>query len=218
MSELHFETLSMPAVELGPENPLPPLRSGRELHVVDEVDPAVPAEMLHNIRYGRVDNILPYSIQDGYGRDRNTRDFKVAILENEILKATFLLKFGGRLWSLYHKQAQRELLYVNPVFQPANLALRNAWFSGGVEWNIGTIGHSPFTCAPMHVARVERPDGTPILRMFEWERIRQVPFQIDAFLPDGSEVLLEGTVTPLNDNKGAVSGLVIIFRPQKGLQ
>jgi len=189
MSELRLKTLSMPAAELGPENPLPPLHTGQELHAVDEVDPAVPAEMLRNIRYGRVDNILPYSIQDGYGRDRFMRDFKVAVLENEILKATFLLEFGGRLWSLYHKPAQRELLYVNPVFQPANLALRNAWFSGGVEWNIGTIGHSPFTCAPMHVAHVKRPDGTPILRMYEWERIRQVPFQIDAYLPDGSAVL-----------------------------
>jgi two-component system, response regulator PdtaR len=35
--------------------------------------------------------------------------------------------------------------------------------------------------------------------------------------PDGSQILLEGTVTPLNDNKGAVSGLVIIFRPKSGL-
>ncbi|HNR25927.1 MAG TPA: response regulator [Methanobacteriaceae archaeon] len=34
--------------------------------------------------------------------------------------------------------------------------------------------------------------------------------------PNGSEVLLEGTVTPLNDNKGEVNGMVIIFRPQNG--
>jgi hypothetical protein len=189
MSELRLEKLSMPAAELAPENPLPPLLTGRELHVVDEVDPAVPAEMLRNIRYGRVSSILPYTIQDRYTRDRLHRDFRVAILENENLKATFLLEFGGRLWSLYHKSARRDLLYVNPVFQPANLALRNAWFSGGVEWNIGTIGHSPFTCAPLHAARVIHPDGTPILRMYEWERIRQVPFQIDAYLPDGSTVL-----------------------------
>ncbi len=189
MSELRLETFSMPAAGLGPENPLPPLRTGQELHVVNEVDPAVPAEMMQNIRYGRVPSILPYSVQDGYGRDRHRRDFRVAVLENETLKAIFLLEFGGRLWSLYHKPAQRELLYVNPVFQPANLALRNAWFSGGVEWNIGTIGHSPFTCAPLHAARVNCPDGTPILRMYEWERIRQVPFQIDAYLPNGSAVL-----------------------------
>jgi hypothetical protein len=32
-------------------------------------------------------------------------------------------------------------------------------------------------------------DGTPVLRMYEWERIRQVPYQIDAWLPDDSPVL-----------------------------
>ena len=32
-------------------------------------------------------------------------------------------------------------------------------------------------------------DGTPVLRMYEWERIRRMPFQIDAYLPDGSPVL-----------------------------
>ena len=117
------------------------------------------------------------------------RGFRVAVLENEHLRATFLLELGGRLWSLLHKPTGRELLSVNPVFQPANLAIRNAWFSGGVEWNIGTIGHSPFTCAPVFAARIDGPDGTPILRLYEWERIRRVPFQVDAYLSDGSPVL-----------------------------
>jgi len=109
-------------------------------------------------------------------------------LENETLRATFLLEMGGRLWSLFHKPSGRELLSVNPVFQPVNLAIRNAWFSGGVEWNIGIIGHCPFTCEPLFAGRVEGPDG-PVLRMYEWERVRQTPFQIDAYLPDGSPVL-----------------------------
>ena len=74
---------------------------------------------------------------------------RVAVLENEFLRATVALDLGGRLLSLYDRRAGRELLYVNPVVQPANLALRNAWFSGGVEWNIGTRpladddGHAP---------------------------------------------------------------------------
>ena len=34
-------------------------------------------------------------------------------------------------------------------FQPCNLALRNAWVSGGVEWNVGIIGHTPFTVDAM---------------------------------------------------------------------
>ena len=43
---------------------------------------------------------------------------------------------------------------MNPVFQPGNLAIRNAWFSGGVEWNMGIRGHSVYTCSPVFAARV----------------------------------------------------------------
>ena len=188
MSELHVENWVMPGADLGPENPLPPLRATRDLHVIRDV-PGIPEEMLRNMAYGRTPCILPYTMQDRYGRDLQPRPFRVAVLENEILRATFLLELGGRLRSLIHKPSGRELLEANPVFQPANLAIRNAWFSGGVEWNIGIIGHCPFTCAPVFAARVTRPDGTPVLRLYEWERIRQVPLQIDAYLPDGSPVL-----------------------------
>lgn len=73
--------------------------------------------------------------------------------------------------------------------QPANLGLRNAWFAGGVEWNIGTFGHTPLTCSPLHAIRVEQPDGTPVLRLYELERMRRLVFQVDAYLPEGSAVL-----------------------------
>lgn len=191
MSELRFETLSIFAADLGPENPLPPLQSTRDIHAASQLQdiPGIPDDVLRNMAYGHIPNIMPYTMQDGYNRRKHPRDFSVAVLENQFLRATFLLEYGGRLWSLYHKPAKRELLDRNPVFQPANLALRNAWFSGGVEWNIGTIGHSPFTCSPLFVSYLHQKDGTPVLRMYEWERIRQVPFQIDAYLPEGSPVL-----------------------------
>jgi len=188
MSELRLETWTMPAADLGPQNPLPPLKPARDVHEITDA-PGVPDDMVRNMTYGRVDTPLPYTMQDRYDRNKVPRDFRVAVLENETLRATFLLEMGGRLWSLYHRPSDRELLSVNPVFQPANLAIRNAWFSGGVEWNIGTIGHCPFTCSPLFAARAERDDGTPVLRMYEWERIRRTPFQIDAYLPDGSPVL-----------------------------
>ena len=189
MSELRIEEWSLPAADLGPENPLPPLRSERDVHASIDAGPDIPKEMLRYMAYGRVPGILPYTMQDGYTRRRQERAFRVAVLENETLRAAFFLELGGRLWSLVHKPSGRELLDANPVFQPANLALRNAWFSGGVEWNICTTGHWPLTCSPLFAARVERPDGTPVLRLYEWERIRQVPFQIDAYLPGGSPVL-----------------------------
>ena len=150
MSDLRIETLVRPGADLGPENPLPPLGLGRDLHSVDNAPAGIPEEMLRNIAYGRVPNVLPYTMQDGYNRVRVLREFRVVILENEFLRATFLLELGGRLWSLVHKPTGRELLDCNPVFQPANLALRNAWFSGGVEWNIGTTGRmTSFADAPI---------------------------------------------------------------------
>jgi tetratricopeptide (TPR) repeat protein len=112
------------------------------------------------------------------------------VLANEHLRATFLLGLGGRLWSLVHRPSGRELLYTNPIFQPAHLALRNAWFAGGVEWNIGTIGHTPLTCEPMHAALVRSDDGGPVLRMYEFERLRRVVYQIDVHLPPDSPVLV----------------------------
>lgn len=191
MSELRFESVTMLGADLGPENPLPPLRrKGRGRRPDRSRFQNFPEEILRNMAYGNVANYLPYTMQDRYSRQLEERLFQVAVLENEILRATFMLGLGGRLWSLVHKPSGRELMEANPVFQPANLAIRNAWFSGGVEWNIGMRGHTPFTCSPLFAARVQQPDGTPGLRMWEWERIRQVPYQIDAYLPDGSPMLM----------------------------
>ena len=136
---------------------------------------------------GAPPSLLPYLAQDDYGR---VLDAAAAPRRRAGERARC-----GPPWPstsadgccrCYDRRADRELLYVNPVVQPANLALRNAWFSGGVEWNIGTRGHSPTTMDTLHAARVEGPDGEPMLRLWEWERIRGVVFQVDLWLPPSS--------------------------------
>jgi len=189
MSELRVEEYVIPAARLGGKNPLPPLRPPASVHAEIKVDESVPEEARRYLGYGCDVGILPYRLQDDYDRQRQPRPLRVAVLENEWLRATFLLDLGGRLWSLIHKPTGRELLYRNPVFQPGNLAVRNAWFAGGVEWNFGIRGHTPFTCAPLFAARATSPHGAPILRLYEWERIRQAPYQLDFWLPDGSPFL-----------------------------
>lgn len=188
MSKLSIQSLTIPAADLGSENPLAPLaykESSRAL----TYPPDLPVEMVENLARGKLSSVYPYTIQDGFNRQLEQREFQAAVLENEFLRAAFLLDFGGRLWSLFHKPSGKELLEVNPTLQLANLALRNAWFSGGVEWNIGTTGHSPFTCSTLFSCLVEGDQGMNILRFFEWERLRQTPFQIDAYLPGDSQVL-----------------------------
>lgn len=177
----------MTAADLGPENPLPSLGNLRTANTV-EAGPGVPPEMKANMTYGMNPNPLPYTIQDGYSREKKKTTIKTIVLENDHLKATILPTYGGRLWSLYDKDEARDLIYENPVIQPANLAIRNAWLSGGVEWNIGLRGHSPFTCSDVFAARIDG-DGYPVLRLYEYERIRQVPFSVDFLLPPDSRLL-----------------------------
>ncbi|MFI6322841.1 DUF5107 domain-containing protein [Nonomuraea sp. NPDC050556] len=186
---LHTSSLVLPVSPLGPENPLPPLRTLPDPRARLETA-AADAEMAANLAYGHAESLLPYTFQDGYGRERTERELKTAVLENGILRAEFLLEYGGRLRTLTHTPTGRELLHAPPFLQLANLGLRNAWFAGGVEWNLGTTGHTPLVCSPVHAARVTRQDGVPVLRMYEWERMRRLVFQIDACLPPGSPVLL----------------------------
>ncbi|WP_077193956.1 DUF5107 domain-containing protein [Streptomyces lydicus] len=186
-------TLTLPAAPLGPDNPLPALRGGHDLHRVDvPEDAGLPADMARQLGYQPLRSILPTRMRDGYGRDRRSTDLDALVVENDRLRATVLPGFGGRVHSLHHKPTGRELLYRNPVLQPAAFALNGAWFSGGIEWNIGATGHTTLSCAPLHAARVPAPDGGEMLRLWEWERLRDLPFQVDLWLPDGSDFLYVG--------------------------
>jgi tetratricopeptide (TPR) repeat protein len=128
-------------------------------------------------------------MQDGYSRRRTPTDIGSVVLENDQLRAAFVPSLGGKLASLFHKPTSRELLHRNPVCQPANLALRNAWTSGGIEWNSGLPGHHYLTCAPVFAAEVTGPDGSPCLRIYEWDRVKGYSWQVDFWLPDGSAAL-----------------------------
>ncbi len=186
-------TVRIPAAPLGPENPLPALTPRAEPHRLDPRDrEGLPPDMARQIGYGQLRSVLPVRLRDGYGRDRAPAVLDALVIENTRLRATVLPGLGGRLHSLVHKPDGRELLYRNPVFQPADFALAGAWFSGGVEWNLGATGHCAHTCAPLHAARVPAPDGGEMLRLWEWERLRDLPFQIDFWLPADSDFLYVG--------------------------
>lgn len=145
----------------------------------------------------RPTTVLPYTRQDDYDRQPTERPATVAVLQNEHLRAEFLLELGGRLWSLRDLTTDTELLHQPRALQPGNLALRNAWFAGGVEWNLGFTGHWALTCEPVHAARLSAPDGSPVLRLWEYERMLGLTWRIDVWLPADSPVLL---VRPVLDN------------------
>ncbi len=201
MTTLTITPLTMPGVALGAENPLPRFRD-RTTNRTVSVHANMPARKLEMLGSECGARVLPYRMQETYTRQRVDTTYQTIVLENDILRATFLPAAGGRLLSLFHIPLQRELLNRNPVYQPANLSVRNAWFSGGIEWNVSQYGHTFGTCSPVYAAAITGLDGEPGLRLYEYERCKNLFWQIDFYLPPGSPWLIAHTrIANPNDNE-----------------
>ena len=185
---IYMDKLTLPGALPGPESPQPVFCAPRRDMAVPQDGTLRPAELTG---YGAAcgARCLPYRMQDRYARSDAPVTVETAVLENDRLKAVFLPGLGGRLWSLYSKAEGRELLFRNPALRIANLAIRGAWFSGGIEWNLGHTGHHVFTCAPLYCCRVTAPDGEQFLRMYQYEAIEGQVLQLDFHLPDGAAQL-----------------------------
>ena len=142
---LSFEKIVLKSSKMGEDNIIPDIhKTSADPYFIKE-ETVTDADELA-IGEGMISTILPYKMQNRYTAELYDTEYVAAVLENDHLKAVFLPELGGRLWSLYDKDAKRDIIYANDAVKFGNLALRNAWFAGGVEWNIGMKGHSPLTC------------------------------------------------------------------------
>lgn len=199
MTTLIFKDYPILSASLGQSSCLADIHVNSYIRAPISVSDKIVGNDAKYVGKGMISTLLPYTIYDGYNRERKIRNFKGAILENEYVKAVFLPEIGGRLWSLIDKSENKELLYKNDVFQPANLALTNAWFSGGVEWNVGIKGHNPLTCCKLFAQKEYDKDGNEILKMYEYERIRGVVYCIRATLK-GKELLVKISIENTSKN------------------
>lgn len=179
--------IKMPAAKMNGASSLPALANLNFWH--RNGNTALPEEDGLYIGYGHVPSPFPYRMQDMYTRELYDSEVEAVVLENEHLRATFLPGWGGKLMSLFDKDNDKELLYVNPVIRPCNLAIRNAWTSGGIEWNCGIFGHNVHTCETIFTSKTALSDGCPVLRMYEYERIRRTVKQMDFWIPEGSRLM-----------------------------
>ena len=148
---------------------------------------------------------LPYLKYDTWGCERKPVSLPAIMLESSDLAVTIVPQFGGKVWSMRDKVADREFFFSNPAHQPANIGARGAWTAGGLEfnWSPGFLGHSAFTEERVWAARLKTERGD-VVRVYDFDRYNGTVFQVDLLLDANSTLWTHATVT--NPNDGSVLG------------
>lgn len=165
----------------GVASPLPaftPIRDQTTTRVSDEAS----AEMVERVSRGALASPLPYGVMSDYDRTVSPIELAAIELGNEQIRAMVLPSLGGRVWSVVNVADGRELVHVNPRLRWANFGLTDAWFAGGIEWNLGSTGHGTTSNLPMHAAVLDTVALGPVVRLWEWERTRDLILQVDLWL------------------------------------
>lgn len=109
-------------------------------------------------QYG-VAHIYPYTLQDEIASKPTEVTYRTLILENKYLRVTVLPDLGGRVYSVYDKVSEREVFYKNTIIKFSPLAIRGAFFSGGVEFSF-PVAHAPTTAEHVNWDFQEFEDGS----------------------------------------------------------
>jgi hypothetical protein len=107
MASLKFEKRFISSASFNGMSSLPPIAVNSELETTSDEFFLEEEDGLY-LGYGRVPYSYPYRHQDMYSRELSDTEYDFAILENEHLRASFIPSLGGKLWSLYDKDAQKE--------------------------------------------------------------------------------------------------------------
>lgn len=104
--------------------------------------------------------LYPYNRFDGYTDKGKMQEWEMIVMENEHIKLWINPSVGGKIWGAIEKSTGKEFIYFNHVAKFRDVAMRGPWTSGGMEVNMGIIGHTPSCSAPVDHALRENADGS----------------------------------------------------------
>jgi tetratricopeptide (TPR) repeat protein len=134
-------------------------------------------------QYG-VAHIYPYTLLVDIATAPVEKTYRTLHLENRYLKVTVLPDLGGRVYSVYDKVSGREVFYKNSVIKFAPLAIRGAFFSGGVEFSF-PVAHAPTTADPVNWHMHQHEDGSASISIGGLEHMSRMRWTITLTLyPD----------------------------------
>jgi len=118
--------------------------------------------------------VYPYPMQDDLTDELVEREFTAVTLDNGLLRVTLLPEFGGHILSVRDLKNDREVFYHNLPLKFGLIALRGAWYSGGLEFNFPQLGHTVTTNDPLSWHLTENPDGSATVHIGIIERLTRM--------------------------------------------
>lgn len=108
---------------------------------------------------GSTGKVYPFPVTEKIYDEKELKEYKALILENDYLYVMILPELGGRIQRAYDKTNGYDFVYYNHVIKPALVGLAGPWISGGIEFN-WPQHHRPSTFSPVDYAISENCDGS----------------------------------------------------------
>lgn len=160
-SKVYESTIELPTYVIRGENPNPVFRS----------------------QYG-VAMIYPYTLLDDIDSRPTLKKYRILYLENTYLRVGVIPDLGGRVYSVFDKILQKDVFYKNNVVKFSPLAIRGAFFSGGIEFSF-PVAHAPTTAGAVNWAMHQNPDGSASIAFGGIEHISRMRWMVTLTLyPD----------------------------------
>ncbi|HEY5909206.1 MAG TPA: DUF5107 domain-containing protein [Verrucomicrobiae bacterium] len=151
--------------------------------------PAVPLTSLP-LLYHR-EHLFPYTSYGGTASVAVPRAFRMVVVENDFLRIEVAPELGGRIYSLFDKRIDREILFSNPVVKPVRILPVWAFISGGMEFNF-PIAHSPSSIAEVGCVTGSTGDYS-FIRVGEREARTGMEWVVELGLAEGCSALVQRT-------------------------
>ncbi len=123
----------------------------------------------------------PYPALDfGAVQPPSPRDYRAIVLENDLVRLTFLPEMGGRILRWEDKRSGTRLTYANPVIKPTHWGYRGWWFAtGGIEWAFPVEEHGLDEYRPWEYELLGGEDWRGI---HLWDRDDRTGLTLDLYL------------------------------------
>lgn len=108
---------------------------------------------------GSTGKVYPLPVTEKIYDEKELKEYKALILENDYLYVMILPELGGRIQKAYDKTNGYDFVYYNQVIKPALVGLAGPWISGGIEFN-WPQHHRPSTFSPVDYSVSENADGS----------------------------------------------------------